>query len=74
MIEMTPDRCAFCGGERVGNGDWKHCPTCGKYCMTKCKIASSGVTWHKEPCISCEHNPYRLKHRWNGNKWERVVE
>lgn len=37
--------------------------------MNKCKLASSGVTWHKEPCVSCEHNPYRLRYEWNGERW-----
>ena len=62
--------CKFCGGPLTGNGEWQHCPTCGIYCMRKCQIASSGVTWHTEPCITCEHNPYRLSHVWNGKRWE----
>lgn len=63
--------CKFCGKPKsAGQGDWRHCPTCGVYCMRKCELASTGVTWHKEPCVSCEHNPYRLRYRWNGEKWE----
>lgn len=66
--------CKFCGGTLNGRGEWSACPTCGKYCRGKCPIASSGVTWHKEPCISCEHNPYRLRHIWDGEKWVNTVQ
>lgn len=62
--------CKFCGGAPNGRGEWSVCPSCGQYCMTKCGIASSGVTWHKEPCVSCVHNPYHLRHVWTGKKWE----
>lgn len=64
--------CKFCGGPlSAGNGDWRYCPTCGNYCMQKCKISAIGVTWHTEPCVSCEHNPYKLRHVWDGKKWIR---
>ena len=66
--------CKFCGGKLNGRGDWSACPTCGSYCMNKCPIASSGVTWHKEPCISCEHNPYKLRYLWDGEKWANKVQ
>ena len=62
--------CKFCGGPLAGNGDWKHCPTCGKYCMCKCEGAADGRNWHKEPCITCEHNPYRIRHIWDGERWK----
>jgi hypothetical protein len=62
--------CKFCGDKLNGRGEWSACPKCGRYCMDKCPIASSGVTWHKEPCISCKHNPYWLRHMWDGKKWE----
>lgn len=66
------DVCKFCGGQLNGRGEWRACPTCAKYCNTKCPIAASGVTWHGEPCVSCGHNPYRIKHRWNGKRWEEI--
>lgn len=72
---MNEKKCKFCGGPlSAGSGEWKHCPTCGDYCMKKCKLAATGVTWHKEPCVSCEHNPYRLRHMWDGEKWQHVLE
>jgi len=71
-MSAARDTCKFCGGPKsAGSGDWRSCPTCGMYCMKKCPIASSGVTWHKPPCITCEHNPYKIRHVWNGERWER---
>ena len=26
------------------------------------------LSWHKEPCISCEHNPYRKAYEYDGEK------
>lgn len=63
--------CKFCGGPLNGRGEWAACPMCAKYCNIKCLIASSGVTWHKEPCVSCEHNPYQLHHTWDGRRWRK---
>lgn len=62
-------RCKFCGGDLNGRGEWRACTTCGKYCMTKCAGAGDGRTWHKGPCISCAHNPYQIRHKWNGKEW-----
>ena len=46
------------------------CGECGSYCMNKCEIASRTTTsWHREPCVSCEHNPYRIQHTWDGKEW-----
>lgn len=62
--------CKFCGRVEEGlRSDYKSCPVCGKYCMSKCKIAASGVTWHSGACLNCEHNPYRLRYVWDGKKW-----
>ena len=64
-----PNVCKFCGQAKAGSGEWKYCPTCGAYCMRKCR--REGVeSWHKEPCISCERNPYKARHRWTGERWE----
>lgn len=72
---MIGETCKFCGKPLVGErADWKYCQTCGNYCMKKCKLAASGVTWHKEPCVSCENNPYRLRHVWDGEKWTKEDE
>lgn len=52
--------CKFCGA--VVNSGHTSCRECTAYCMTKCEIASSTeISWHKEPCTSCEHNPYNRK-------------
>lgn len=70
--------CKFCGAEinRVIVVGFDSCPRCGDYCNRKCEIASAStnVSWHKEPCISCEHNPYHKRYRWNGERWERKDE
>ena len=61
------NECKFCGGPLVGAG--RSCPTCGKYCREKCKVAYSVRGWNYEPCVSCEHNPYRQRYEWDGGKW-----
>lgn len=75
-------RCKFCGkivktpsnlGYKHFNPDDVSCSECGKYCMKECEKASSVQGWNYEPCVSCEHNPYRALHVWEGNKW-RVME
>lgn len=46
------------------------CGECSAYCMKKCPLASSTtMSWHREPCVSCEHNPYKLRHTWNRKEW-----
>lgn len=38
--------------------------------MGKCKTAlNTSTSWHSEPCVSCKHNPYAIKHKWDGAKW-----
>lgn len=55
--------CKFCGKEfsaayYIGKKDYT-CGKCSAFCMKECPTASQTTTsWHKEPCISCEHNPY----------------
>lgn len=68
--------CKFCGNqlsvEKFINDDGREysCGECSRYCMTNCKEAlKSGTSWHTEPCISCEHNPYAKLHNWNGKEW-----
>ena len=62
--------CKFCGGGLNGRGEWRACASCGRYCREKCPIATEVRGWHFEPCVSCEHNPYRQRHVWNGKRWE----
>ncbi len=69
--------CKFCGKEfsapefivlKYDNN--RSCGECTTYCMRECEIAGrTTMSWHKEPCVSCKHNPYRSKHTWNGKKW-----
>lgn len=70
--------CKFCGKELFierykGDENREHsCGECERYCMTKCAIASNTRTsWHKEPCVSCKHNPYVISKfwKWNGEEW-----
>lgn len=66
--------CKFCGKEFssayfIGK---KHgsCGECSAYCMKKCEIASTTTaSWHKEPCVLCSNNPYKIMHTWNGKEW-----
>lgn len=69
-------KCKFCGKEiktekylnpeKVG----RSCGGCTRYCMEKCEIASNpSRSWHKPPCIECEHNPYKHNHIYNGERW-----
>lgn len=68
--------CKFCGKEiktekylRPEKEDGS-CSECTQYCMKKCKKSSgAGMSWHKEPCINCKHNPYKTKYRWSGERW-----
>ena len=64
------DFCKFCGRRLNGRGEWRACPTCGKYCLNKCAYASKVNGWHYEPCVSCRHNPYLQRFEWNGKRWE----
>ena len=62
--------CKFCGRENVGErSEWQSCPVCGQYCMKKCPIAASGVTWHSGACLACARNPYRQRYTWDGKRW-----
>lgn len=69
--------CKFCGKElnyvpRFLNRslDGYSCPDCGSYCMQRCAAIKTGtLSWHEEPCVSCEHNPYRAHYVWSGEKW-----
>lgn len=68
--------CKFCGKEfnvayYIGKKMYT-CGECSSYCMKHCEIASCTTTsWHKEPCVSCEHNPYHMQHTWDGKEWKR---
>lgn len=67
--------CKFCGKEINalrwnGNPRSYNCFGCVKYCMEKCELAlRTDTSWHTEPCVSCEHNPYKSLHKWDGEKW-----
>ena len=72
---MRNDRiCKFCGNEienTVRDGT-ENCYNCVKHCMNQCEIASNpNTSWHKEPCIKCMNNPYKMLWKWDGEKWER---
>lgn len=75
MSEIT---CKFCGKPLNHvpqflnrQQDGYACQDCGSYCMHKCLMIKTGtLSWHEEPCISCEHNPYRMRYVWDGNKWK----
>lgn len=66
--------CKFCGkafssAHYIGKKDYS-CRECVVHCMTMCTTANVTTTsWHKEPCISCKLNPYRLRHTWDGERW-----
>lgn len=73
---MNTKKCKFCGKEIFierykGDEDKEYsCGECERYCMTKCAQASNTSTsWHTEPCVSCEHNPYKINHKWVDGKW-----
>lgn len=67
--------CKFCGAEIKNVPAFKHtkptsCPDCNGYCNQKCeKSRAQMLSWHKEPCVSCEHNPYRKAYKYDGEKW-----
>lgn len=49
------------------------CGGCTSYCMKSCKIASkTTMSWHRPPCVECEHNPYRLSYDWDGSTWQKM--
>ena len=69
-------KCKFCGREidvaKYLSQTEYTCGLCSAHCMKNCELASKTTTsWHREPCVSCEKNPYRIKHAWNGKEWER---
>lgn len=62
-------QCKFCGkeisGEKYIHQEPRSCGECTAYCMKKCELGKAGrVSWHAEPCTSCEKNPYN----WRGEK------
>lgn len=66
--------CKFCGKPiktaKYLNDFEKSCGECTIHCMKKCKkIMETMTNWHCEPCVSCQHNPYRNNYIWNGEKW-----
>lgn len=67
--------CKFCGeeihnGKYLNNNQEGSCSKCTSYCMKQCEKASNTrMSWHKEICVSCEHNPYQKRYAWNGGKW-----
>ncbi len=69
--------CKLCGAEIHNIENYVHsehkgytCGDCGSYCMKKCKLpAISLPSWHREPCVSCKHNPYHIQHKWDGKEW-----
>ena len=69
--------CKLCGAPISNTANYLHseereytCGNCGSYCMNNCEIANKTTTsWHREPCVSCKYNPYRIQHEWNGKKW-----
>jgi hypothetical protein len=69
--------CKFCGklfstAHYIGKKDYS-CGECTAHCMTMCTTASATTTsWHKEPCVACELNPYKLRHTWNGKEWVKI--
>lgn len=68
-------QCKFCGKpinvlKWIGDDREYHCGECVRYCMDKCELAlNTNTSWHKEPCVSCEHNPYAIMHKWDGAQW-----
>lgn len=73
--EITMEhKCKFCG-RKIGTAHYIHkkdctCGFCTKYCMSECQLSKNGLlSWHKEPCVSCERNPYRKNYKWNGKEW-----
>lgn len=68
------DVCKFCGkeiktGKYLSNSS-RSCGECSSYCMKECpKASTTTMSWHKEPCVSCLHNPYRIAHKRGGKEW-----
>lgn len=69
--------CKFCGKEINalkwnGNPRDYNCSDCVKYCMEKCEFAlKTDTSWHTEPCVSCEHNPYAKQYVFRGGEWKK---
>lgn len=65
--------CKFCG-EPINSAETESCGKCTRYCMSKCKEAlNSNTSWHSGICLTCKHNPYAIRHKWNGQKWVEQV-
>ncbi len=68
-------RCKFCGKKINGTHyltpvEQHSCAECGSHCMKQCpEAAKCGTSWHKEPCVSCTHNPYQINYVWDGGQW-----
>ncbi len=67
--------CKFCGKKLVRDAKYLtkreegNCYECVKYCMKMCKLKGC-LSWHNEPCVSCNHNPYAKEYKWEGI-WQR---
>lgn len=68
-------KCKFCGKEIENIPVFKHteqtsCSECNSYCNRQCKKHKTQMlSWHSEPCVSCEHNPYKKAYIWENEKW-----
>lgn len=68
-------KCKFCGNEIKDIPVFKHaratsCSDCNSFCNQKCDKHKDGMlSWHQEPCVSCEHNPYKKAYIWEDGKW-----
>ena len=69
-------KCKFCGAE-VNIPTFKStksvsCAKCIEYCNKKCEQnMKQMLSWHKEPCAFCEHNPYHKAYKYEDGKWIR---
>lgn len=70
-------KCKFCGKEIknipvLKSTEPTSCPECNSYCNRKCKKhGTQTLSWHKEPCVSCDHNPYRKMHVFEDGRWKK---
>lgn len=60
--------CKFCGAEFTTEKytapapGGRSCGKCTQYCMRECeKVKTAILSWHAEPCLSCDKNPYKFK-------------
>lgn len=70
--------CKFCGA-KINTPNYLSkteysCNNCGKFCMDRClEVYSTTTSWHTEPCVSCEKNPYRKNHMFLNGEWVKNV-